>query len=65
MQMVGTKQKQLGLNAIQLLHHQAPVSSAILLVAAPFVHNLREVVLFPYTPGLVVSPCECIVSNGG
>ncbi len=52
--MVGTKQKQLGLNAIQLLYYQAPLSSAILLVAAPFLNDITEVIRFEYTSGLIV-----------
>ena len=53
--MVGAKQKQLDLSAIQLLYYQAPLSSLLLLFTIPFLTDIRSVLNFPYTSELVVS----------
>ena len=59
--MIGTKQKQLNISAIQLLYYQAPVSSIILLMAIPFLTDLSKVLSFEYSPGLIVSEFLIIV----
>jgi len=53
--LVGTKQKQLDLSAIQLLYYQAPLSSVILTVATPFLVDISKVINFEYSSGLVVT----------
>jgi solute carrier family 35 protein E3 len=53
--LVSGKQKALGVNAIQLLYYQAPLSAAILMGIAPFMHSLDDVLHFPYTDGLVLA----------
>jgi solute carrier family 35 protein E3 len=46
---VGSKQKELGLDSMQLLFNQAPVSAFLLLFVIPFFDNLQDLRSYPYS----------------
>jgi solute carrier family 35 protein E3 len=63
-QWVGTKQKELGLDSMQLLFNQAPISAVMLLFLIPVFEDPREILSYPYdtqsvvrVPAISLSPC--------
>eukprot|EP00742_Colponemidia_sp_Colp-10_P003811 GILJ01004061.1.p1 GENE.GILJ01004061.1~~GILJ01004061.1.p1 ORF type:complete len:320 (-),score=44.79 GILJ01004061.1:148-1086(-) len=46
---VGTKQKELGVNSMQLLFYQAPISAILLIFCIPFFDNVSNLLAFEYT----------------
>ena len=51
--LVGAKQKELEANSLQLLSYQAPISAVLLFLSCPFLESGKEIIRFPYSPGLV------------
>jgi solute carrier family 35 protein E3 len=46
---VGTGQKDLGVNSMQLLYYQAPISAVILLFTVPFVDDMGALMEYEWT----------------
>ncbi len=53
-QWVGTKQKELGLDSMQLLFNQAPISAIMLLFLIPVFEDPSEILSYPYDTQSVV-----------
>lgn len=53
--LVGSKQKDLHADSMQLLLYQAPISAMMLLVCCPFMENIKSIWSFPYSSGLVIA----------
>lgn len=53
--LVGEKQKSLEADSLQLLYYQAPVSVLLLLCVCPFFDNVKDLVAFPFSFGLVTA----------
>jgi solute carrier family 35 protein E3 len=64
---VGTKQKELGVNSMQLLYYQSFISMLILTVCIPLIDNARELIKYQHTTSsifwILLSACLAFFVN--
>ncbi|GMI26488.1 hypothetical protein TeGR_g8017 [Tetraparma gracilis] len=53
--LVSQRQRSLKVNALQLLHYQAPQAAGVVICMTPFLDNTRELLAYEYSQGAVVS----------
>jgi solute carrier family 35 protein E3 len=53
--LVSERQRKLKVNALQLLHYQAPQAAAVVIVMTPFLDNVVALRAYEYSPGAVVA----------
>ena len=53
--LVAQRQRSLKVNALQLLHYQAPQAAAVVIIMTPFLDNMTDLAVYEYTPGAVAA----------